>query len=62
MPDNHAALLDGLSWARVTPLPDRGELNRIGIIVSNRTPMSPLAQTVLTVARQLELPASYGAR
>jgi DNA-binding transcriptional LysR family regulator len=62
MPDNPAALLDGLSWARVTPLPDRGELNRIGIIVSNRTPMSPLAQTVLTVARQLELPASYGAR
>lgn len=62
MPDKHAALLDGLSWARVTPLPDRGELNRIGIIVSNRTPMSPLAQTVLTVARQLELPASYGAR
>jgi DNA-binding transcriptional LysR family regulator len=62
MPDNHAALLDGLSWARVTPQPDRGELNRIGIIVSNRTPMSPLAQTVLTVARQLELPASYGAR
>ena len=61
MPDNHAALLDGLSWARVTPLPDRDELNRIGIIVSNRTPMSPLAQTVLAVARQLKLPESYGA-
>lgn len=62
MPDNHAALLDGLSWAQVTPLPDRDELNRIGIIVSNRTPMSPLAQTVLAVARQLKLPEDYGAR
>lgn len=62
MPDNHAALLDGLNWVQVTALPDRDELNRIGIIVSNRTPMSPLVQTVLAVARQLKLPDSYGLR
>lgn len=59
MPDSHALLLEGLSWARMTPLPDSAEPNRIGIIVSNRTPMSPLAQTVLAVARQMQLPAGY---
>ena len=59
MPDNHAMLLEGLTWARMTPLPDSGEHNRVGIVVSNRAPMSPLAQTVLAAARQLELPRCY---
>ncbi|MGL3821751.1 LysR family transcriptional regulator [Sphingopyxis sp. R3-92] len=59
MPDNHALLLQGLDWAQVTPLPETGEANRIGVIVSDRTPMSPLAQSVLAVARELRLPQGY---
>lgn len=59
MPDSHTMLLDGLAWARALPLPDAGEPNRIGVIVSDRTPMSPLAQSVLTVARNLRLPAGF---
>jgi len=59
MPDNHALLLQGLDWAQVTPLPEMGEANRIGVIVSDRTPMSPLAQSVLAVARELRLPQGY---
>ncbi|SKC03630.1 LysR family transcriptional regulator [Sphingopyxis flava] len=59
MPDSHITLLEGLSWARLTPLPETSEPNRIGIIVSDRAPMSPLAQTVLAVARSLRLPAPY---
>jgi len=56
MPDSHVLLLEGLAWARTTPLPEPGEPNRIGVIVSDRAPMSPLAQAVLAVARQLRLP------
>lgn len=61
MPDSHAMLLQGLAWARTAPLPDTGEPNRIGIIVSDRSPMSPLAQTVLAVGRALRLPKAYHA-
>lgn len=56
MPTSHAMLLDGLDWAIATPLPDTGDLNRVGVIVSDHTPMSPLAQSVLAVARDLQLP------
>src|SRR3546814_551819 len=59
MPDRHVRLLDGLSWLRATPLPVTGEANRVGVIISDRTPMSPLAQTVLSVARGLNLAAPY---
>lgn len=59
MPDNHALLLQGLEWARITPLPETGEANRIGVIVSDRTPMSPLAQSVLGVARGMRMPTGY---
>lgn len=56
MPDSHAMLLEGLDWATAVPLPDTGDLNRVGVIVSDRSPMSPLAQSVLAVARELSLP------
>lgn len=59
MPDSHAMLLGGLDWARSIPLPDTGEPNRIGVIISDRAPMSPLAQSVLAVARDLRLPDGY---
>lgn len=53
IPDNHAQLLEGLDWARIEPLPDVEDGNRIGVIVSDRAPLSPLAQTVLAVARDV---------
>ena len=56
MPSSHAMLLDGLDWAVAVALPDTGDLNRVGVIVSDRSPMGPLAQGVLAVARDLDLP------
>lgn len=61
IPDSHATLLDGLSWARTQPLPNMDEGSRIGIIVSDAAPMGPLAQAVLSVARELQLPPSFNA-
>lgn len=58
IPDSHAMLLEGLEWARIVPLPEITEPNRVGVIVSDRSPMSPLAQLVLTVARSLPSNAS----
>ena len=60
IPDSHAALLDGLRWARTAPLPDMGEGSRVGVIVSDSAPMGPLAQAVLAVARGLRLPPGFG--
>ncbi|HET6523126.1 LysR family transcriptional regulator [Sphingopyxis sp.] len=62
MPASHAMLLDGLDWAIATPLPDTDDINRVGVIVSDRTPMSPLAQSVLAVARDLTLPTEMTSR
>ncbi len=59
IPDSHAMLLQGLDWAQTRSLPDEGESNRIGVIVSDRTPMGPLARSVLSVARELRLPSSF---
>src|SRR3546814_7813179 len=56
IPDSHATLLNGLSWAATRSLPEMGEGSRVGIIVSDSTPMGPLAQAVLGVARELRLP------
>lgn len=58
IPDSHAMLLDGLEWARTTALPEM-EGSRIGIIVSDRAPMAPLAQAVLAVARELRMPTGF---
>jgi len=60
IPDSHAALLDGLRWARTAALPDMGEGSRVGVIVSDSAPMGPLAQAVLAVARGLRLPPGFG--
>lgn len=58
IPDSHAMLLDGLEWVRTLSLPEM-EGSRIGIIVSDRAPMAPLAQAVLAVARELEMPTGF---
>lgn len=61
IPENHATLLDGLTWARTYPLPATAEGSRVGVIVSDRAPMGPLSQAVLSVARDLRLPQGYRA-
>ena len=61
IPDSHATLLRGLSWARTQPLPNMEEGSRVGVIVSNSAPMGPLAQAVLGVARDLRLPPGFRA-
>ncbi len=60
MPDSYLALLPGLSWARILPFDDPAPASRIGMIVSNRSPIGPLAGAALAVARSLTLPAGFG--
>ncbi|MGC4250913.1 MAG: LysR family transcriptional regulator, partial [Sphingobium sp.] len=57
--DSHAMLMKGLDWAVTKALPDEGSGSRVGVIVSDRAPMGPLAQTVLAVARELRLPSGF---
>lgn len=59
IPDSHIALLKGLSWVRTCLLPDQGEGSRVGVIISDRAPMSPQAQAVLSVARELRPPKGF---
>ena len=59
IPDSHANLLDGLAWARTQALPNMDEGSRVGVIVSDAAPMGPLAQAVLSVARELRLPPGF---
>lgn len=59
IPDSHATLLEGLTWARTQPLPHMDEGSRVGVIVSSSAPMGPLAQAVLSVARDLRLPPGF---
>lgn len=59
IPDSHTALLEGLSWARTRALPDQGEGSRVGVIVSDKAPMGPQAQAVLSVSRELRLPKGF---
>ncbi|WP_150294210.1 LysR family transcriptional regulator [Sphingobium estronivorans] len=53
VPDRHAMLLEGLDWVRTFALPDTDEGSRIGVIVSDRAPLGPLAQAVAAVARDI---------
>ncbi|MPT49348.1 MAG: LysR family transcriptional regulator [Sphingobium sp.] len=56
IPDSHKALLDGLAWADIRPLPLLNEEeNRVGVIIPDRTPMGPLAHAIWSVASELRL-------
>jgi DNA-binding transcriptional LysR family regulator len=55
VPDTYASLLAGLEWVRFMPLEDAGEQRRIGLVVVNRTPLSPLSSAALAVARGFAL-------
>jgi DNA-binding transcriptional LysR family regulator len=61
LPDSYLALLPGLSWARVLPFDDPAPVNRIGLIIPNRSPIGPLAGAALAVARRVKLPPDFGA-
>lgn len=59
MPDSYLALLPGLSWARIVRFDDSAPASRIGLIVSNRTPIGPLAGAVLAIAGSINLPDGF---
>jgi DNA-binding transcriptional LysR family regulator len=53
VPDTYASLLAGLNWAKFVPLDDNDEPRRIGLVVVNRVPLSPMAAAALSVGRSL---------
>lgn len=61
IPDSHGLLLDGLRWARMTPLAPMEGGSRIGIIVSDRSPLGALAEAVIQLIRDTPLPPEFGA-
>jgi DNA-binding transcriptional LysR family regulator len=58
MPDSYATLLP--PWARMLTFHDPSAPSVIGLIVADRTPLSPMAIAALTVAKRLSLPDSFG--
>lgn len=61
IPDSHGLLLDGLRWARMTPLAPMEGGSRIGIIVSDRSPLGALAEAVIQLIRDTPLPPEFSA-
>ena len=61
IPDSHLDLLDGLDWVVRVPLGDRDDGSRIGLVVPDRSPLSPLSEAMLTIANGLK-PAELAAR
>ena len=59
MPDSYLARLPGLNWARILPFDDPAPASQIGVIVPNRSPLSPLAAAALAVARKVALPDGF---
>lgn len=61
VPEVYAALIPGDSWARVLPFAEPFAANRVGLVVLDRRPSSPLAQTALAAAHRIALPDNFGA-
>lgn len=55
IPDSYLALLPGLEWARALPFTEPEPASRIGLIVLDRTPLTPLAGIAMKIARRLDL-------
>ena len=53
MPDSYVALLSGLSWARSLEFIEMLASSRIGLVVLDRTPLTPLANAAIKAARSL---------
>jgi len=56
--DSHAQFVSEGSGVRLIPIQDAQEQNRVGFLVSDREPLSPIARAALTVARALHMSAS----
>ncbi|NLR73258.1 LysR family transcriptional regulator [Novosphingobium sp. ERN07] len=54
VPDTYAHLLVGLSWAKFLPLDESEQPRRIGLVVVNRAPLSPMAGAAMAVAREFD--------
>ncbi|MFA5962835.1 MAG: LysR family transcriptional regulator [Sphingomonas sp.] len=61
VPEVYTALIPSDSWARVLPFAEPFAANRVGLVVLDRRPSSPLAQTALAAAHRIELPDNFGA-
>ena len=57
MPDSYATLLP--RWAKMLPFDEPAQLSQIGLVVPDRSPLSPLAEAALSVAQRLELPREF---
>lgn len=53
IPDSYATLFPDLPWARSLPFRESVTASRIGLIVLDRTPLTPLAQAAIEAARSL---------
>lgn len=59
IPDSYAALLPGLEWAHIMPFETPLPSSRIGLIVRDRTLLSPMASAALGAARKMQLPPGF---
>lgn len=53
VPDSYLALLPGLEWAQSIPFTEPEQASRIGLIILNRTPLTPFAGAAMTTAKRL---------
>lgn len=53
VPDGYAQLFSGLDWAIFLPFDQPDELRRVGLVVVDREPLSPLVSAILTIAKTL---------
>ncbi|MGE4430484.1 MAG: LysR family transcriptional regulator [Sphingobium sp.] len=53
IPDSYATLFPDLHWARSLPFRESVTASRIGLIVLDRTPLTPLAHAAIEAARSL---------
>jgi DNA-binding transcriptional LysR family regulator len=56
IPDSYVGMVRGLEWARLLRLDGQQPANNIGLIVLDRSPLSPLSAAALSAARQVSLP------
>lgn len=61
VPEGYATLIPAGSWAKVLPFDDPFAASRVGLVVLDRRPSSPLAQAALAAAHDLALPKSWNA-
>jgi hypothetical protein len=54
IPDGYASLMRGLEWAMFRPMSGPEQGRRLGLVVLDRQPLSPLALAALRVARSMD--------